>query len=153
MADGRFLAALLLALLVATAGGGERPDPLTPGALAEWLAQADPPLVLDVRGTEAYRAGTVPGALDAGRDAAGFTPDGRGGAVVLIAGASDALPGWRARLTAAGHAVYLLQGGMVAWRDAGLPLEFGTRYVRPGTVPFVIPRGLCEMNEPAQVFE
>jgi hypothetical protein len=63
MADGRFLAALLLALLVAAAGGGERPLPLAPGALAEWLAQADPPLVLDVRGGEAYRAGTVPGGL------------------------------------------------------------------------------------------
>lgn len=153
MADGRFLAALLLALFVAVAGGGERPVSLTPGALAEWLAQADPPLVLDVRGTEAYRAGTVPGALDAGRDATGFTPDGRGGAVVLIADTNDPLPGWRACLAAAGHAVYRLQGGMAAWREAGLPLEFGTRYVRPGTVPFVIPRGLCEMNEPAQVFE
>jgi rhodanese-related sulfurtransferase len=119
-------------------------------------ASVDPPLVLDVRGRAAYLAGTIPGALDAGTEPAGFLPDGRGGAVVLVMSYPpdpERLAGWVRRLANAGHVVRLLEGGLPAWRRAGLAVETAHEsFVRPGTVPFVIPRGLCEQNEPAQVF-
>lgn len=41
--------------------------------------------------------------------------------------------------------VYVLQGGIAAWREAGFALV-KPRETKPA---FVIPRGLCEMNEPA----
>lgn len=47
----------------------------------------------------------------------------------------------------------ILDGGMGAWLAHGGAVEQpGEAYVRPGTVPFTIPRGLCEMNTPAQEY-
>ena len=46
-----------------------------------------------------------------------------------------------------------LSFGLDAWRAAALPVEVPqSEFMRPGTVPFVIPRGICEMNEPAEVY-
>jgi len=110
--------------------------------------------MLDVRGRTIYREGSIPGALNAGTDPAGFLPDGRGGDVVLILAPGTLVEPWRARLADYRYRVYLLAGGMSAWRAAGLPEEKPEMsYTKPGSVPFVIPRGLCELNEPSQSFD
>jgi len=127
---------------------------IAPDQLSTWLDGADPPLLLDVRGRVAYRAGSLPGALDAGADPAGFLPDGRGGDVVLLMEEGAPTEPWHARLANFGYRVHVLAGGLEAWRAAGLPTSIAeASFVRPGTVPFVIPRGICEMNEPAEVFD
>ena len=127
---------------------------IDPESLSKWLDEHDPPLLLDVRDRAAYRDGTLPGALDAGTDPAGFLPDSRGGDVVLVLSDDAQLAPWRLRLTDFGYRVHVLAGGMSAWRAAGFPVQRPeTEFVRPGTVPFVVPRGICEINEPAEVFD
>jgi len=125
--------------------------------LMAWLKQIHPPLLLDIRGGNAYRKGSIPEALNTGMDPAGFLPDGRGGPVVLLAAQSpneQRLAAWIRRLRDARHEVFVLTGGLVAWRDAGgAVLNPETSYVKPGTVPFVIPKGLCDGDDPAQTYE
>ncbi|MEJ2455119.1 MAG: rhodanese-like domain-containing protein [Candidatus Thiodiazotropha sp.] len=125
--------------------------------LAVWLDSPEPPLVLDVRGREAYLAGTLPGAFDAGTDPKGYLPHHGGDPVVLLAEDTldhARLAAWTARLADVGHRVWLLSGGMAAWVEGGGTVEQpDTTYAQPGRVPFLIPRGLCEGGEPAQVFE
>lgn len=124
-----------------------------PTTLNAWLSGQDPPLLLDVRPRSEYLAGTIPGALDAGSDPEGFLPDAQGGLVVLLTAESTPLALWHNRLSAFGYEIRVLKNGMAAWRAAGLPVEVPqAEFVRPGTVPFVIPRGICEMNEPAEVY-
>jgi len=150
---GLGLRVLLLSMGLDAAWGGELLS-IGPEALAKWLDEPEPPIVLDVRGRAAYLQGTVAGALDAGTDPAGFLPDSRGGDAVLILAEGARLESWRARLTHHGYRVHVLAGGMPAWSVAGFSVERPEQgFVRPGTVPFVIPRGICELNEPAQVFE
>ena len=121
--------------------------------LNAWLNDQDPPLLLDVRPRAEYLAGTIPGALDAGSDPEGFLPDARGGVAVLLTAESTPLASWHDRLSGFGYEIHVLQNGIAAWRAAGLPVEVPqAEFVRPGTVPFVIPRGICEMNEPAEVY-
>ena len=123
-------------------------------ALFRWLDTPDPPLLLDVRGRKAYLSGSVPGALDAGKDPAGFLPDSRGGDVVLILAEGVEPEPWRERLADFGYRVHILAGGMGAWRAAGFTVEKPAEgFVQPGTVPFLIPRGICELNEPAEVYD
>lgn len=124
--------------------------------LMKWLKQIQPPLLLDIRGSQTYREGSIPEALNTGMDPAGFLPDGRGGPVVLIPPQPidrQYLAAWIERLTDHRHVVYVLVRGLSAWRNAGgevvNPEEI---YVKPGTVPFVIPKGLCEGNDPAQEY-
>ncbi len=125
--------------------------------LARWLGTAeDRLLVVDVRERAAYRTGTIPGALYAGSDPAGFLPDGRGGAVVLLISHppdSQRLGDWVRRFGNAGHRVHVLEGGLPAWGRAGYTVETPQEYLaRPGNVPFVIPRGICENKPPIQAF-
>ena len=141
-------------LLVATVAGADAVK-VSAEELMRWLDQAEPPLLLDIRGREAYLSGTLPGALDAGSNPAGYLPDNRGGEVVLITGVPPPrnLAGWTRRLERVGHRVHVLAGGLAAWRAAGGEVvDPEESFTRPGSVPFVIPRGLCEMNEPAQVY-
>jgi len=149
---GTLLVLLLLPLLARGAAEG-----IEPHALFRWLEGAEPPLVIDARGRAAYLTATIPGALDAGRDPAGYLPDGRGGPVVLILAENsepERIAAWVRRLERASHRVYLLTGDMSAWIGAGLPVENPeASFVRPGTVPFIIPRGICEMNEPAEEYK
>ncbi len=125
--------------------------------LLSWLEEDDPPLVLDVRGKELYRAGTLPGALNAGRNPLGYLPDDSKDPVVLVV-PEDAnveyVTAWERRLVDAGHKVWVFDTGIEEWKAAGGVVEIhDVTYVRPGRVPFVIPRGLCEGNEPAQTYE
>jgi len=125
--------------------------------LQVWMQKADPPLVLDVRGRADYNAGTIVGALNGGVDPKGYLADGRGGRLVLLMRGdydADVLDAWVRRLIDAGHTVWVLQGGLAAWIKSGGAIETPEHsYTRPGSVPFLIPRGLCEIGEPAQVFE
>lgn len=135
----------------------QEPTPISADKLLSWLHGNDPPLVLDIRGHQAYRSGTLPGAFDAGTDPMGYLPDHSGDPLVLLsAERADALllQSWMARLVDAGHTVWLLTGGLTAWIKAGGFVEIPqANYARPGRRPFLIPKGLCEGNEPAQVFK
>lgn len=126
--------------------------------LMAWLDSPDPPLVLDVRGRQAYLKETLPGAFDAGSDPMGYLPDHSRDPVVLLTPEDtldpERLATWMARLADTGHPVWLLTGGMTAWIEAGGSIvQPDAAYAKPGRVPFLIPRGLCEGGEPAQVFE
>jgi thiosulfate/3-mercaptopyruvate sulfurtransferase len=132
-------------------------ESISAASLDTWMDAPDPPLILDVRGRQAYQAGTLPGAFNAGRDPLGYLPDHSGDPVVLLVPETFdpiLMESWRARLVDTGHRVWLLSGGMAAWVDAGGEVEIPeTSYAQPGRAPFLIPKGLCERGEPAQVFE
>lgn len=125
--------------------------------LRAWLDQSDPPLILDVRGRADYRTKTIAGAMNAGGDPKGYLADGRGGRLVLLMRGeenSEDIAAWFTRLLNAGHDVWILQGGLAGWIEAGGATETPEfSYTQPGRVPFLIPRGLCEGGEPAHVFE
>lgn len=148
-------AAIILA--AATPSFGEATG-ISPTQLAGLLDEnGKVPLVLDVRGREAHREGTVPGAVHVGTNPAGFLPPALEMSVVLV------LPepydpaysqAWAGRLEDAGLSVRWLEGGLPAWRAAGFSLAKPEHeYRKPGTVPFIVPRGLCEMEAPAQEFK
>lgn len=138
-----------MSLWVAFAWAAEPLGYLAPPALSQALEGPEPPLVLDLRGTDAYREGTIAGALDAGSDPAAFVIDNRGGEVVLIPPDGIDPEPWGARLAELGYRVQVLAGGIVAWRAAGLP-EVGPQasFVQPGSVPHAIPRIVCDRNAP-----
>ena len=86
---------------------------------------------------------------DVGPNPEGFLPDSRGGeAVLILEPGIDAAP-WGARLSGFGYQVQVLDGGMAA----GLPVASPeSSFVRPGSVPFIVPRGQCEMGTPSESF-
>jgi thiosulfate/3-mercaptopyruvate sulfurtransferase len=151
------LCTLLTLLAVPLTVCSQGPTPITAQQLLGWLAEPDPPLILDLRGRQRYRSGTLPGAFDAGTDPKGYLPDHSGDPVVLLTARQPDprwLGSWVARLANAGHPVRLLSGGLEAWSAAGGEVEIPhTGYAQPGRVPFLIPKGLCEGGEPVQVFE
>jgi rhodanese-related sulfurtransferase len=145
-------------VLAAPASSLCEPTGISPAQLAGLLDQnSKVPLVLDARGREAHREGTVPGAVHVGTNPAGFLPPASEMPVVLV------LPEpydpaysqeWAGRLEDAGLSVRWLEGGLPAWRAAGFSLASPEHaYRKPGTVPFIVPRGLCEMEEPAHEFK
>lgn len=90
---------------------------------------ADPGvLCIDTRGSMAYRIGHVPGSVnirddyleDMLRHGIPFPPSHR---IVFICPIGEYSKRLAAFLTQAGHDAAGLAGGVVAWRDAGLPLE------------------------------
>lgn len=148
-----------LVLLIASGGlqAGEYSAVQAP-ELARWLEAAkDRPVVVDARGPAAYRTGTIPGALDAGSNPAGFRLDGSRSAIVLLLPQgydSRQRVSWTHRLEKAGRRVHVLDGGLPAWRRAGYAVEIPEEQLTrtPGNVPFVIPRGICENKPPIQMF-
>ncbi|MBF0354860.1 MAG: hypothetical protein HQL43_06450 [Alphaproteobacteria bacterium] len=151
---------LLLFLLLGLGGGASAEQGiryLSPDMVADALVSPAPPLVVDARGRDIYASGTVPGAVNAGRDPEGFLPAKGSGALLLILrkGASPTLKrAWAERFSAFGYTVAILNGGFEAWQAAGLPVEIpASGHIKPGSTPFTIPRGLCEANTPAQVHE
>lgn len=148
---------ILILLALPVSAGQPAPHAIDAQRLATWLEAPDPPLVLDIRGREAYLKGTLPGAFDAGTDPKGYLPDQSGDPVVLLTPKTldpGRLVTWFKRLSAAGHPVWQLTGGMAAWVDGGGAVEQpDVSYAQPGRVPFLIPKGLCEGGDPAQVFE
>jgi len=152
-----FASIVVFTLLPVSPGISAQWSSITAKSLLTWMDASVPPLVLDVRGRSAYRAATVAGAFDAGIDPSGYLPDDSKKPVVLIIPV-DADPvfieAWFKRLANAGHDVWILDRGMTAWIDAGGQTEKpGVTYSLPGRVPFIIPKGVCETNKPAQIFE
>lgn len=146
-----------LGLLLLAAGPADAYEWVNAPDLARWLTQAHgAPLVLDVRGPAEYQQGTLPDAINAGSDPAGFLPPGDRRPVVLVPSHPydrARLEAWQQRLRRAGHPVHVLAGGLSAWRRAGLAVETpADSQARPGMVPFVVPRGICEHKEPVQTF-
>ncbi len=122
-----------------------------------WVDGTDPPLVLDVRGKESYQKGTLPGAVNAGRDPLGYLPgNGKEPVVLVVPRAADSrfIEAWRHRLADAGHKVWILDSGFDAWKAlGGTVVTPDVIYTEPGRVPFVIPKGLCERNDPAHIYK
>ena len=152
-----FLAVIFAAALLTNHGEvAAQRSKVSAETLTTWLNSSNPPLVLDVRGRTAYRSGTVPSAIDGGTDPMGFLPGGGDSIVLLLADKADdtLIDAWFNRLTDAGHQVWILEKGLPGWVEAGGEVvEPETIYTKPGTVPFLIPKGLCEGGEPSQVFE
>ncbi|MFD3595113.1 pyridoxal-phosphate dependent enzyme [Nocardia sp. NPDC058640] len=102
---------------------------LSPAALAE-LDRTGRPTIVDTRGAMAYRVGHVPGAVNIRDDQlddllAQGVPFPRSRPVVFVCPVGETSQRFAASAHAAGFDAFGLAGGMVAWRDAGLPMERG----------------------------
>ncbi|APE35317.1 hypothetical protein BOX37_16720 [Nocardia mangyaensis] len=112
------------------APGPDDPAPtLTPDALAE-LDRTGRPTVVDTRGAMAYRVGHVPGALNIRDDQLDDmltqgVPFPRSRPVVFVCPIGETSLRFAALAHRAGYQAYSLAGGIIAWRDAGHPLERG----------------------------
>jgi cysteine synthase B len=102
---------------------------LSPEQLAE-LDRTGRPTIVDSRGAMAYRIGHVPGALNIRDDQLDDMfghgiPFPRSRPVVFVCPVGELSVRFAARARRAGYDAASLAGGVVAWRDAGLPLERG----------------------------
>ncbi|WP_406275358.1 pyridoxal-phosphate dependent enzyme [Nocardia sp. NBC_00881] len=102
---------------------------LSPEQLAE-LDRAGRPTIVDTRGAMAYRLGHVPGALNIRDDQLDdmFThgiPFPRSRPVIFVCPVGELSLRFAARARQAGYDAASLDGGIVAWRDSGLPMERG----------------------------
>ncbi|MFI7000896.1 pyridoxal-phosphate dependent enzyme [Nocardia sp. NPDC050175] len=102
---------------------------LSPDELAE-LDRTGKPTIVDTRGSMAYRIGHVPGALNIRDDQlddmfAHGIPFPRSRPVVFVCPVGELSLRFATRAKQAGYDASSLAGGIVAWRDAGLPLESG----------------------------
>jgi len=89
--------------------------------LSARLAQNDVALI-DLRGSMQFRAGHIPQARWSIRPRLAADMKGETRQIVLVAD-DAALAAWAAASELGAHAPLLLEGGMPAWRAAGLPLE------------------------------
>lgn len=85
-------------------------------------------LVVDVRGSMAYRVGHIPGAINIRDDylddmLAGSDPFPPTARVVFVCAVGEVSSRFAAALARRGRRAAGLAGGILAWRDAGLPLE------------------------------
>jgi rhodanese-related sulfurtransferase len=90
-------------------------------SLSARLAQGDVAL-FDLRGSMQFRAGHIPQARWSIRPRLAADAKGETRQIVLVAD-DAALAAWAAASELAGHAPLLLEGGMPAWRAAGLPIQ------------------------------
>ena len=142
-------------------GPGDLPDdvvaavPELPAeALAGMLADASV-LCVDTRGGLAYRIGHLPGSVNMPDDyledmLRHGNPFPRSRTVVFVCPAGEYSRRLAAFLRQGGHDAASLAGGVVAWRDAGLPLESG---LTPGTLPPALAVGaaLSGLTQPRAV--
>jgi rhodanese-related sulfurtransferase len=112
-------------------------------------------LLIDTRNREDFLAGTIPTAINTAtlQDIIAGAHEDRQDAYVVVVTRDGDLDGatleWVGRLCDGGIEVWGLRGGINGWLAAGYGLEKPEdRFSSPGNVPFVIPRGLCEMNDP-----
>ncbi|MFN8608212.1 MAG: rhodanese-like domain-containing protein [Vulcanimicrobiota bacterium] len=91
------------------------------------LAYPQSPTYLDARPRKAYQAGHVPGALNYPGGSVGRSWEFRPGMVVAYCDPHCGLAAYLAeQLIALGQTrVYVLEGGVAAWQEAGLPLQEG----------------------------
>ena len=123
---------ILTVLLASPAFGEDSATPPAPSISATDLnakrESGAAPIVIDVRTPEEYATGHVPGALNipfdqiAERIAEVEAPDGV--ALYCMVG-PRARMGESALLAEGYEGVFHLEGGLAAWKDAGLPIETG----------------------------
>ncbi|WP_024805205.1 pyridoxal-phosphate dependent enzyme [Nocardia sp. BMG51109] len=104
---------------------------LSPRALADLDATARPTIV-DTRGAMAYRIGHVPGALNIRDDQlddmfAQGVPFSRSRPLVFVCPVGEVSRRFAALARRGGYDAASLDGGIVAWRDAGMPMETAPR--------------------------
>jgi rhodanese-related sulfurtransferase len=130
---------------------------VSPAALSQTLMEGNDAnlLLIDTRSRHDFLVGTLPTAITVGKlqDIIARTHEDRQDAYVVVVtkdgGLDDTTLEWVERLCAEGVETWVLQGGINGWLAAGIGLEKPEdRLTVPGNVPFVIPRGLCEMNDP-----
>jgi rhodanese-related sulfurtransferase len=118
--------ALVVELGVGCVAAEDTAPSISPQELELRLAQPEPPLLLDVRTPEEFRAGHIPGAINvpheqvAGRTAELTAPNGV--AVYCMKG-PRARVAEQALLASGATGVVQLEGGFSAWQAAGLPVE------------------------------
>ncbi len=108
------------------------PAPLTPAQLDAALRRGDSPVLLDVRTPLEYQEVHLPGSslvpLDALDPGAVAREHGAAGACVLICRTGNRAGQAAAKLAAAGMTnLHVLEGGMLAWAEAGLPANRGRK--------------------------
>jgi len=118
----------LVALAYALSAHAEQAEApsITPTELAERRASSSAPAVVDVRTAAEYATGHVPGAVNIPYDevADRISEIDAGNGVALYCMVGPRARKGEAALMAAGHTSILhLEGGMVAWKEAGLPVE------------------------------
>ena len=122
---GTAVATLLGAVLLASPAAGQPPIVL-PNQLAERLAGADPPIVLDVRTDEEWSQGHIPGAmhipLQQIKERRGEVAKDRD-VVVHCQVAPRARMAEKALIMVGHERVFHLEGGFRAWQEAGLTVE------------------------------
>jgi cysteine synthase B len=104
---------------------------LSPDELED-LGAAAHPVIVDTRGAMAYRIGHVPGALNIRDDQlddmfAQGIPFSRAHPLVFVCPVGEVSRRFAALARRAGYDAASLDGGIVAWRDAGKPLEDAPR--------------------------
>lgn len=136
-----------------------------------WRRSTSPPSLVDARAERAYAAGSLPGAValparDLNAPAGGvrrlvsaadlerhLSTLGVGAEPVIVYGArggADAAHVWWTLHAYRHPAVYLLDGGVEAWRDAGLALDTSPVTARRPRTPFVAdlaPDALIDLDE------
>lgn len=157
-------AVITVALLLAIADRGLADAPPPPEvtelpviAVGDFAEERTDPgmLIIELRGDDAVHATMIDGAMRPADIRDDEIPDP---CIAVLVADSDtevvAITVAVARFRAAGCAPRRLAGDADAWRAAGLTAPARPKGLRrPGEVPFIIPRGLCEGKEPAQVFE
>ncbi len=119
---------LFAALVVLGAAGQaqEEVPSIAPTQLYEQQQQPDPPLVIDVRSVEEFRAGHLPGAMNIPHTQIAQRldeiPRDRAVALYCMIGPRARL-GEKALLDAGRTKLLHLEGGLAAWKEAGLPVE------------------------------
>jgi rhodanese-related sulfurtransferase len=128
----RLLGALALVALTALPAAGSHPQSgplltIDPASLARLRAEQQPVLLIDVRPSDAYARGRLPGARSIPLDA--LVPRQRevaAGTIVVLYGTDtvdEAAPAAR-YLRGTGHAaVFVLEGGFAGWQARGLGVE------------------------------
>jgi cysteine synthase B len=96
---------------------------------AEWIAENNP-IVIDLRGNMAFKTSHIPNSINIPdsifEDMAQYSPPfSKGQKILLVCPVGDKSRAFAALLLKKGFAAYSLDGGIVKYRDLGLPLEKG----------------------------
>ena len=138
-----WLAAILLLALAGETRAEEdarRPPYVEPRQVQAWLDQGRPVTWLDVRAADEFATGHIAGARNIVYDqVASIIPElSRNGPIVLycIHSAHRAPEAARALMAAGFDHVYVLEGGIVAWQAAGLPIRAADLAKAPAILPY-----------------
>ena len=128
---GRIVIVMVVGALVATAAFGDDPEPAKAVSIsvAELNARHESgtaPIVIDVRTAGEYASGHIPGAINIPFDQVGQRvaeiETTRGAALYCMFG-PRAEEGESALLAVGYEKVFHIEGGLAAWKAAGLPVE------------------------------